>query len=878
MRLRALFLGCTLVLDACGGGGAGGSSSLPAASSGSHAAGATRNVTFTITIPRKGSAGKRNPATVSPSTLSVTASVNGGAPQVFNVALTAAGCGPGSSGTACTFTVAAPLGADSFELITWDAAGGAGNPLNVGDAAATITTDSNTNVPVTMTTWAVANLNDSGSGSLRQILSGVSNGDTIGFAVRGTITLTTTPLLVSSDITMQGPLFGNPVSIDGHNTMTAIDSVTPNLTINNLTVQHGNAVGSNGGAINAAANNLTLNNDVFQNNQAGNLGGAIYVAGGNVTATGCTFQGNTANGLSSFKGQGGAIATTGGSPSTLTVTQSTFFGNTVASQLSTAGGSTSPDAAGGAIAALTSYTSVTLLNDQFTSNTATESTGTGEARGGAIFSVGGLTIHGSTFNSNQVSGNSSGAGGALNTLSTVTIDNTGASSNPDFDSNSAPSGGAWEINSGSVSASHVTFNSNSANGPTGSGGAIDAASGSGTFANDTFTSNTAINLAGAFEANMSATITNATFNVNSVIGPATPNGAGALDFDNGPSSISNSSFSSNTSTGDGGAMTDYSGVAGNTITNTTFANNTAVKGGGALFDSSGMHITGSSFTGNFSTGTLPGGGAGGAIYAYGTQILTTTIDSNTATEAGGGIVTDGGAITIAQSTISNNHVTGSAATDGGGGIYVNNYSSLSPTLTITNSTITGNTAANANGGGILNSFPTAVTAPLSLALVTLANNSAGVYGGNLYNATQSQITVNDSRRRPQGQGRHPFAGGNPSIVIANSIIVGGSAPSGPDIYAMQNMSSGDYNFIQNPNAGPGAAFIGSNTHGAQPDSTIVLGLLQNNGGLTNTMALTAGDAIHVIPSPSPCNNNVDQRGSPRPSAGNTLCSAGAYEP
>lgn len=879
MRLRALFVGCLLSLDACGGGAGGTSSSLPSASGvTNHPTGVMRNVTFTVVIPRKGSGAKRTPQTVSASTQSVTAAVNGAAPQAFNVALTSAGCGPGSSGTACTFTVAAPVGADTFELITWDAPGGTGNPLNVGDAAVNIATDSNTNVPVTMTTWAVSNLNDSGTGSLRQILSGVSKGDTVGFAVRGQISLTSATLLVSNDITLQGPPFGSPVAIDGHNTMTIIDSVTTNLTINNLTLQHGNAGGgSNGGAISSGTNNLTLNNDVVQNNQAGNLGGALYIQGGTVIISGCTFQGNTANGLSSFAGEGGAIAMSAGSPSTLTVTGSTFFGNTVASQLTTPGSLAAPDAAGGAIAGLTTYSQIVLLNDQFTSNTATENNG-GDAKGGAVFSGGSLFIHGGTFNSNTASATSGNSdGGALNTIGNTTIDNVGATSSPVFSNNSAANGGGWEIGGGVQTVSHTSFTNNTANGAGGSGGAIDGSAGSAsTFDAVTFTGNTAVNLGGAFEANLAVTITNSTFANNAVTGPTTPNGAGALDFDNGPSQISNSSFSSNASTGDGGAMTDYSGIAGNTIANTTFINNTAVKGGGAFYDVSGAIITGSSFTGNTSTGTLPGGGAGGAIYAYGTAISTTTIDGNTATEAGGGIVTGGGSISIAQSTISNNHVTGSAATDGGGGIYVNNYASPAA-VNIVNSTITGNTAGS-NGGGILNSFPSAPTAQLSLLLVTLANNSAGVYGGNLYNATQAQITVNNHGRHPQAQ-RHPFAGASPSVSIANSVLVGGWAPSlsnGPDIYAAQYMTSGDYNFIQTANAGPNAAFLGSNAHGMQPDASIVLGSLQSNGGPTKTMALTAGDAIHVIP--TPCPNASDQRGFARPSAGNTLCSAGAYEP
>ena len=51
----------------------------------------------------------------------------------------------------------------------------------------------------------VISLNDSGSGSLRQALADASDGDTINFAVSGTIGLTSGELLVAKSITISGP-------------------------------------------------------------------------------------------------------------------------------------------------------------------------------------------------------------------------------------------------------------------------------------------------------------------------------------------------------------------------------------------------------------------------------------------------------------------------------------------------------------------------------------------------------------------------------------------------------------------------------------------------------------------------------------------------
>jgi len=51
----------------------------------------------------------------------------------------------------------------------------------------------------------VTNTNDSGPGSLRQALADANDGDTINFAVTGTIGLTSGELLVSRSITISGP-------------------------------------------------------------------------------------------------------------------------------------------------------------------------------------------------------------------------------------------------------------------------------------------------------------------------------------------------------------------------------------------------------------------------------------------------------------------------------------------------------------------------------------------------------------------------------------------------------------------------------------------------------------------------------------------------
>jgi hypothetical protein len=54
-------------------------------------------------------------------------------------------------------------------------------------------------------TITVTNTNDSGPGSLRQALANANDGDTIGFAVTGTISLTRGELVIDKNIIISGP-------------------------------------------------------------------------------------------------------------------------------------------------------------------------------------------------------------------------------------------------------------------------------------------------------------------------------------------------------------------------------------------------------------------------------------------------------------------------------------------------------------------------------------------------------------------------------------------------------------------------------------------------------------------------------------------------
>src|SRR6266705_2085399 len=75
----------------------------------------------------------------------------------------------------------------------------------------------------------VTNLNDSGSGSLRQALADANDGDTIEFAVTGTISLTSGELLVAKNITISGPA-AESLAVNG-NAKSTVFHVVPGETV-----------------------------------------------------------------------------------------------------------------------------------------------------------------------------------------------------------------------------------------------------------------------------------------------------------------------------------------------------------------------------------------------------------------------------------------------------------------------------------------------------------------------------------------------------------------------------------------------------------------------------------------------------------------------
>ncbi|MGO9813478.1 MAG: choice-of-anchor Q domain-containing protein [Isosphaeraceae bacterium] len=263
--------------------------------------------------------------------------------------------------------------------------------------------------------------------------------------------------------------------------------------------------------------------------------------------------------------------------------------------------------------------------------------------------------------------------------------------------------------------------------------------------------------------------------------------------------------------------------------------------------------------------TITGGSAnlGGGFYNFhGTLTVNNCVIANNSANNGGGILNYGTA-TVTNSTIAYN-----SGPQDGGGIF-NMY-----TLMLTNCTIAYNSAVGDYGGGVYNEGSL-----MTISNSTLAYNSAGAGGGicNVGPMTVSNSTLaynsgslNDSDNGAGGGGICNLVGGTLTAVndtIAHNTIVSGGAGGGlyawggaatldntivavntqgtgsdalaSDIYLVYGTvsSSSSYNVIGTGGSGGLTNGVNANQVGeADPG----LGLLADNGGPTQTIALLPG--------------------------------------
>lgn len=590
------------------------------------------------------------------------------------------------------------------------------------------------------------------------------------------------------------------------------------LTLRNVTVSGNTATG--GGGIESQFGTLTLENTTVSGNTALG-GGGISVLGGTVYVRNSTLSGNSAV-------DGGAVVTDFGG--TLVIVNSTVSGN----------------ASGNG--AIRNYVGTTV---SISSSTVTRDAGRG---------VVGVAI---TLRNTIVANNGAGdCQGAVSAGHNVDSDNscglTAPGDRPAVDPMLGPladNGGATEthaLNDGSP--------------------AIDAGGADcpppATDQRGTFRPQGDRCDIGAFEFQGADVVTN-----TSDGGPGSLRAA--IEFANGNSGPDTISFAiPSTDPGcDGGVCTIRPvtqlppiGDGGMTIdagTQTTFSDDAnpagpeiEIDGGGAVrgFQVSGgaeLALHGVAVADGFAVDSAGGFWGGGIRNDGGTVTVTSsTFVANRASQ-GGAIFNDGGAVVVTDSTFSGNRSTG-----GGGGAIFN----ASGTLTVTGSTFSQNSAA-ADAGGIYNN-----SGALTVTNSTFSENSAPFLGGGILNTgstatltvTNSTLSRNSSGTGGGGGGIANNGGG--TIVLRNTVVA--HSPSGGNCRGPISDGGGNLEY-------PGSACPGSDA-----DPLLDPAGLQDNGGPTETIALTSGSPAVDVAVAASC-PPTDQRGVARPQGAG--CDSGAYE-
>ncbi|MCX6058572.1 MAG: hypothetical protein NTW69_10530 [Chloroflexi bacterium] len=171
----------------------------------------------------------------------------------------------------------------------------------------------------------VTNLNNSGPGSLRQVIADAAPGDTITIELAGTIILTTGELVVDKDLSLIGPGAAN-LNISGNHASRVINN-SAHLTISNLTIRDGEAgLGQGGGILNVGSGVLTIINSVIASNHAQAGAGIFNSSGGQLQVANSTFFANLTQAVNAGAANGAGIYNAGPG-GVASITNSTFSTN-----------------------------------------------------------------------------------------------------------------------------------------------------------------------------------------------------------------------------------------------------------------------------------------------------------------------------------------------------------------------------------------------------------------------------------------------------------------------------------------------------------------------------------------------------------------------
>jgi predicted outer membrane repeat protein len=296
----------------------------------------------------------------------------------------------------------------------------------------------------------------------------------------------------------------------------------------------------------------------------------------------------------------------------------------------------------------------------------------------------------------------------------------------------------------------------------------------------------------------------------------------------------------------------YQGTASPTLINVVFSNNHAGSQGGAMYNDGGSGVSSPTLT-NVAFTNNTADGSGGAIYGDGTNsgisspTLTDVSFDGNESGAQGGAMLNGGFSGTSSPTLSRVTFSNNTAVLNGGAMYNDGSSAGASNPELTNVTFYNNSAD--DGGAIFNNGDGGEASPV-LEHVTFTSNDATVTGGAMYNSAQSS--------------------GISDPTLNGVILWADTAPISPEIQNALGTAAIDFSIVQGGCGSISGATCGASNLSANP----MLGPLQDNGGLTDTMALMPGSpAIEAASSAgAPL---TDQRGLGRPQGARP--DIGAYE-
>ena len=638
------------------------------------------------------------------------------------------------------------------------------------------------------------------------------------------------------------------------------------ITLINSTVS-GNTTDEEGGGIYALeGSSITVISSTISGNSASNYGGGIVVDRGSITLINSTVSGNSAG----FGGGG----IRGDDFATITLTNATIAGNTArfgggisleAGSLTLTNTSVSGNSAvlfgGGGIA---SAGSVALANSIVAGNNAYD--GLADLYSFSSPTYTGGNIVGDTF---TVDGGSPQGGVALTDIFAAIDPLTG--------------GGQLADNGGPVQT--IALNPDAANPAIDTGGTavLDEAQAGIDLNGDGDTDDVITTDARGFARNVGAGVDLGAFELQNFVVTTLDDELDAADTDPLTADFSDLSLREALAlaNGDAGAntITFAAGLAGNTLF-LTMGQELAITTDGITVDGDIDHDGDADIeiSANFAEGAddaatrvflIDGAGAG----TIGATLNGLVIRDGVTDDLGGGIhVGQADALTLSNVIVSGN------SSGGGGGIFGDEFA----TITLTNATVSGNSSGSSGGGGIL----VFTDATLTLTNATVSGNSAGIGGGIagfgssivLTNATVFGNTAVDLgiffangggisalggsltliNTTVSGNAAEDDGGGiSGNVTLANSIVTGNDAgAAGDDLQGASILAGGNIvgdTFSIDGVDQPGTialtdifAAVANNPH-----SGVLSGVLADNGGAVETIALNPDATNPAIDSGDP---------------------------